>query len=35
MRNNILTLIPVLLLRLAGTEVSASGVPGNAEGKTG
>ena len=35
MRNNILTLITVLLLSLAGTEVSASGVPRNAESKTG
>ena len=35
MRNNILTLITVLLLGLAGTEVSASGVPMNAESKTG
>ena len=35
MRKNILTLITVLLLSLAGTEVSASGVPSNAESKTG
>ena len=35
MRNNILILITVLLLSLAGTEVSASGVPRNAESKTG
>ena len=34
-RNNILTLITVLLLSLAGTEVSASGVPVNAESKGG
>src|SRR5947209_18179264 len=35
MRNNILTLIIGLLLSLAGTEVSASGVHMNAECKTG
>jgi len=35
MRSNILTLVTVLLLSLAGTEVSASGVPRNAESKTG
>jgi pimeloyl-ACP methyl ester carboxylesterase len=35
MRHNILKLVTVLLLSLAGTEVSASGVPGNAESKTG
>ena len=35
MRNNILTLITVLLFGLAGTEVSASGGPMNAESKTG
>jgi hypothetical protein len=34
-RNNILKLVTVLLLSLAGTEVSASGVPTNAESKTG
>src|ERR1044072_8358654 len=34
-RNNILKLVPVLLLSLAGTLVSASGVPVNAESKTG
>ena len=35
MRNNILTLITVLLLGVAGTELSALGVPMNAESKTG
>ena len=35
MRNSILTLITVLLLSLAGTEISASGVPMNAESKAG
>src|SRR5262249_32735805 len=35
MRNNILKLGTVLLLSLAGTEISASGVPKNAESKTG
>ena len=35
MRNNILTLITGLLLSLAGTEVSASEVPRNAESKAG
>lgn len=35
MRNKILTLMTMLLLTLAGTEVSASGVAGNPETRTG